>query len=152
MDFKQKKFVKVRINASGKRAIGIVGIPPPHFRISDFLNSHNEFLCVKLEKSDTFIPKDAISYLEALEEGEDAGSRPRSGEFRQVTVTLKNHGGSFRGEIFVPDGTELATVLSKVRRFINFRNVRFASSPEHYGFIAVGRLEIVMIQEEKHPS
>jgi hypothetical protein len=147
MDTQRKKFVKVRVNASGKRIIGILAIPPPHFRVSDYLNSHDDFLRVKQEKSEIIVAKDAISYLEALEEGEDDGSRPRSGEFHVVTVTLKNHAGTLKGKVFVPRDGTLQASLNKVRRFVNLRDVRFVSSPEQYGFLAVGKQEVIMIQE-----
>ena len=143
----EAKFIKVRVNASGKRIIGIVSIPPPHFRISDYLNSHDDFLRIKQEKAEIVVAKDAISYLEALEEGADAGSRPRSGQFHRVTVTLKNQAGTLSGEIFVPEGSTLKVALNKVRRFVNFREVKFVSSPEHYSFLAVGKQEIIMLQE-----
>lgn len=143
----ETKFIKVRINASGKRIIGIVAIPPPHFRVSDYLNSHDDFLRVKQEGAEIVVAKDAISYLEALEEGEDTGSRPRSGEFRKVTVTLKNQAGTLRGEVFVPEDSTLQVSLNKIRRFVNLRHVRFISSPEHYDFLAVGKQEVIMIQE-----
>jgi len=147
MDIQGKKFIKVRVNASGKRIIGILAIPPPHFRVSDYLNSHDDFIRVKQEKSEIIIAKDAISYLEALQEGEDTGSRPRSGDFHTVTVTLKNHAGTLEGEVFVPQESTLQASLNKLRRFVNLRDVHFVNSPERYGFLAVGKQEIIMIQE-----
>lgn len=141
------KFIKARINASGKRIIGIIAIPPPHFRVSDYLNSHDDFLRVKQEQTEIVVAKDAISYLEALEEGKDTGSRPRSGTFHEVTVTLKNQAGTLKGEVFVPEDSTLKTALNKVRRFVNLRHVKFVSSPEHYDFLAIGKQEIIMIQE-----
>jgi hypothetical protein len=146
-DGMETKFIKVRVNASGKRLIGIISIPPPHFRVSDYLNSHDDFLRIKQEKTEMVVAKDAISYLEALEEGEDAGSRPRSGQFHKVTVTLKHQAGTLRGEFFVPENSTLKASLNKIRRFVNLREVKFVSSPEHYGFLAVGKQEIIMIQE-----
>ena len=148
MDPARKRFVKVRVNASGKRLIGIVAIPPPHFRISDYLNSHQDFLRVRQEKLDLFIAKETISYLEALEEGSDSGSRPRSGSFRKVTVSLRSHAGTLRGEVFISEGADLASSLQKARRFINVRDVRFVDSPERYDFLALGKAEIVMVQED----
>jgi hypothetical protein len=147
MDFKEKRFVKVRVNASGRRLIGIIVIPPPHFRISDFLNSHDEFLLVKQEKTDTVLEKNAVSYLEALEEGQDSGSRPAKGSFHRVVVTLKNHVGSLEGELFIPEGSNLLGTLNKLRRFVNLRNVSFVNTPEKYEFLAIGKQEIIMIQE-----
>ena len=144
---RQKKVVKVRINASGKRIIGIISVPPPHFRVSDYLNSHDDFLRIKQEKTEIIVAKDAISYLEALEEGEDTGSRPRSGQFHKVTVTLKHQAGTLKGEFFVPEDSTLQISLNKIRRFVNLRGVKFVSSPEHYGFLAVGKQEIIMLQE-----
>lgn len=149
MDLGQKKLVRVRVNASGKRIIGIVGIPPPHFRVSDYLNSHEDFLRVRQEKTDLLVSKDAISYLEALEEGTDAGSRPRNGSFRRVTVALRNHAGTLKGEVFTPDGLDLGGAIQKARRFVNVRHVRFVNSAEKYDFLALGKPEIVMIQEDQ---
>lgn len=142
-----KRFVKVRLNASGKRIIGIVAVPPPHFRVSDYLNSHEDFLRIGVEDSGFFVPKGSISYLEALEEGSDAGSRPKRGSFHQVTVTLGNHAGTFSGEVFVPEESDLAATLARVRRFLSVRNVRFSSTVERYGFLAVGKTAIICIQE-----
>lgn len=148
----EPKFIKVRVNASGKRLIGIISIPPPHFRVSDYLNSHDDFLRIKQEKTEIIVAKDAISYLEALEEGEDTGSRPRSGQFHKVTVTLKHQAGTLKGELFVPEDSTLQISLNKVRRFVNLRGVKFVSSPEHYDFLAVGKQEIIMFQESTEQS
>jgi hypothetical protein len=144
---KKKKFVKVRVNASGRRIIGIVVIPPPHFRVSDYLNSHDDFLLVKQEKIDMVLEKAAISYLEALEEGEDTGSRPKSGSFHTVTITMKNHAGTIKGELFIAEGDTLVGTLNKIRRFVNLRKVEFISSPERYDFLAVGKQGIILVQE-----
>jgi len=144
---KQKKIVKVRVNASGKRIIGIISVPPPHFRVSDYLNSHDEFLLVKQDKTDIALLKDSISYIEALEEGDDTGSRPKNGSFHPVTVTLRNHAGTVEGELFVPDGSNLIGTLNRIRRFINLKKVHFVNSPERYAFLAIGKQEIIQIQE-----
>lgn len=144
---KKKKFVKVRVNASGRRIIGIIVVPPPHFRVSDYLNSHDDFLLVKQEKTDMVLEKAAISYLEALEEGEDTGSRPKSGSFHTVTITMKNHAGTIQGELFIAEGDTLVGTLNKTRRFVNLRKVEFVSSPERYDFLAVGKEGIILVQE-----
>ena len=137
---KKSRFVKVRVNASGRRIIGIIVVPPPHFRVSDYLNSHDDFLLVKQEKA-------AISYLEALEEGEDSGSRPKSGAFHPVTITMKNHAGTIEGELFIPEGDSLVGTLNRIRRFVNLRKVEFVNSPERYDFLAVCKEGIILVQE-----
>lgn len=144
---KAKKFVKVRVNASGRRIIGIIVVPPPHFRVSDYFNSHDDFLLVKQEKTDMVLQKAAISYLEALEEGKDTGSRPKSGSFHTVTITMMNHAGTIKGELFVAEGDTLVGTLNKTRRFVNLRKVEFVSSPERYDFLAVGKQGIILVQE-----
>ena len=62
-------------------------------------------------------------------------------------MTLKHQAGTLRGEFFVPENSTLKAALNKIRRFVNLREVKFVSSPEHYGFLAVGKQEIIMIQE-----
>lgn len=147
MDASAKKYVKVRINAAGKRIIGILAIPPPYSRVSDFLNSHDDFLLIKQEHDAFAIAKDAISYLEALSEGKDTGSRPTTGTFHSVTAALKDRTGTLDGEMFVPEGADLMSTLGKIRRFINLRNVNFVDSPEHYDFLAIGKQELIFIRE-----
>lgn len=146
MDFSQRRSVRVRVNALGTRVVGTIEVPPPHFRVSDYLNSHRDFLLVIQDGGENLIAKDAISYLEALEEGEDAGSRPSSGEFLPVAIVLREHIGTIRGEIFLPDGTDLSAALDRARRFIKVRNATFEESHEKYGFLAVSKQEIVMIR------
>ena len=149
MDFNERRSVKVRVNALGTRVVGTMDVPPPHFRVSDYLNSHKDFLLVRQDDSESLIAKDAISYLEALEEGEDAGSRPSSGEFLKVTVILREHIGTLNGEIFIPEGGDLAAALDRARRFIKVRGVTFAESKERYEFLAISKQEIVMIRAEQ---
>jgi hypothetical protein len=146
MDFSQRRSVKVRVNALGTRVVGTMEVPPPHFRVSDYLNSHRDFLLVRQEGTEHLIAKDAISYLEALEEGEDTGSRPSNGHFLPVTIVLREHIGTLKGEIFLPEGTDLPAALDKARRFIKVRGVTFAESHETYDFLAVSKQEIVMIR------
>lgn len=147
MDFSRKRSVKVRVNALGTRVIGTIDVPPPHFRVSDYLNSHDDFLVVRQEGAENLIAKDAISYLEALEEGEDAGSRPSSGGFHPVTIVLREHIGTLNGEMFIPEGLNLPAALNRARRFIKVRNVSFTDSREKYDFLAVSKQEIVMIRD-----
>lgn len=147
MDFKTTRSVRIRVNALGNRVIGEINVPPPHFRVSDYLNSHEDFLPVTGEGGEHLIAKNAISYLVALEEGEDKGSRPSQGAFHPVTITLREHIGTLSGELFIPEGSSLQAALNRARRFIKARNVRFVDSPETYGFLAIGKQELVMVRE-----
>lgn len=149
MDFKQTRKVRVRVNALGTRLIGAISVPPPHFRVSDYLNSHEEFLLVDQDGIEILVAKDAISYLEALEEGSDKGSRPSKGDFQPVTAVLRERIGTLAGEIFIPDGSTLQAALNRSRRFIKLRNVRFVNLPEHYNFLAIGKNALVSIRHRE---
>jgi len=139
--------VKVRINACGQRIIGYVHLPPGVTRMSDFLNSPEPYLMVR--ESETLSPdgrepfravlKEAISYVQALEEPEPILSLRKDGAFRWVTAELKGLDATIDGELFVPAESDMPAVLNDGRRFINLRNVHFQRSVERYDYLAVSK-------------
>jgi hypothetical protein len=149
LDFKQTRKVRVRANALGTRLTGTISVPPPHFRVSDYINSHEDFLMVDQEGIEILVAKDAISYLEALEEGIDKGSRPSKGGFQPVTAVLRERIGTLEGEMFIADGATLQAALNRSRRFIKLRNVRFVNLPEQYEFLAIGKNALVSIRHRQ---
>lgn len=160
-----QRFVKVRINASGKRIIGYVDLlaatypvnrRPEHPRISDVLNGPDFFLLIQederpsaLEDDDFLaIPKDALSYVEALDEPENPPSLCLEGTHRTVNVELEEPSMSLRGELFVPYDCKASDMLNDTRRFLSLRDVRFIDSVERYNYVAVAKRSIVVLRVE----
>ena len=154
MQPEDNRIVKVRVNASGKRAIGYVDLPAEHQRISDILNGPEDYLMLRQEErplpSDergiVAIFNEAISYVEALEEPERSKSLRREGKFHPVTAELKEPAVTIQAELFVPENGTIRAVLNGPRRFINLRNVRFINSIEKYGYLAVGKKQIIHLK------
>lgn len=146
MDAGETKFVKVRVNASGRRIIGIVVYDTLYARFSDFLNSIDPFLVLKQEHGVLAVQKDAISYLESLEEQGTSRHAPTPGEFRRVELELHEHEGSLAGEIFFPEGTTLVDVLNDERRFLSLREISFSHSVERYHYLAVAKKAVVVLK------
>lgn len=140
--------VKVRINAAGKRTIGWVQLPQDVHRVSDVLNGLQSFL----ELQDEFAPetremiaKEAVSYVEAVEEPPLSERHKQHGTFHPVVVELAAPEVTLEAELFVADHRTPANVLNDTRPFINLRNVKFRGSDEHYGFLAVGKKQIIAV-------
>jgi hypothetical protein len=165
MSADKRRFVKVRINATGKRLIGYVDLLAPtypvdrrteHPRISDVLNGPDFFLLIQEEEepsaleNDDFraIPKDALSYVEALDEPENPPALCLEGTLRKVTVELERPAMSLQGELFVPYDCKTSDVLNDPRRFISLRNVQFLDSVERYDYLAVAKRSIVLLKAE----
>ncbi len=145
-----KRAVKVRLNASGTRLIGYVQLRPHENRISDRLNDGDAFFVLDTPDSVeggaqcVAVFKDAVSYVEALEEPERLHRRRIAGDFHWVTVELIRPKATLMGELFVPRGAAVTDGLNDCRRFINLKNVTFSDSNEQYGFLALGKSQCRM--------
>jgi hypothetical protein len=144
MEEQEVKTVKVRVNASGRRSIGSICYSDPFTRPSDFLNSPEPFVLIRYEKSSQALLKDAISYLEILEE-RGALRIPREGSFSEVIVELRDPQMLMKGEVFVPASADTLSILNHKHRFLNLRHVRFKDSPEKYDYLAVGKKAVLAI-------
>lgn len=138
------RVVKVRVNASGRRIIGIVAYDPLYPRFSDFLNCVDRFLPVKRERATVEVNKEAISYLEALEE-HPGEYRPAAGGFRRVQIELRAGQGVIEGEVFLPEDADVGDLLSDGRLFLSVRGVTFQGAVEHYAFLAVPKAAILVL-------
>lgn len=160
---KRPHVVKLRVNASGRRMIGILDLPEAFDRVSDLLNSEDPFLLVKPEfepdaddgdddgEHVAAILKDAVSYVEALEEQRSSAlSSPPAGAFEEVLVELALPSAVLRASIFVPEGQALADVLNDERRFVSLRSVEFLRTVETYRYLAIGKRRIVMVKARSH--
>jgi hypothetical protein len=142
-----ERVVKVRINASGRRLIGYVTLPPDEgTRFSDLLNGPEAYMLVRTEppeestgeEDSVAVRKDSISYIEALDEPATQ-MRPLQGSFRRVTVELDEPAVAIEGELFVGADRELVGVFNDARRFISLRDVRVVDSIEAYHYLALGK-------------
>ena len=140
-----KRMVKVRLNASGTRLIGYVELLPHENRISDRLNDSDSFFLLETPGSTDVaaqclaVFKNAVSYVEALEEPGRLHQRVDVGGFRWVTVELIRPKTTLMGQLFVPKGAQPTDGLNDPRRFINLKNVTFDNSSENYGYLALGK-------------
>lgn len=146
------RVVKVRLNASGTRMIGFVDLPPDDSRVSDLLNDPDEFFIVRGEGSRRTdggfqaIRKDAISYIEAIEEPTNPPSLRSRGVLQAVTIVLEQPKVVMMGQIFVPEKVQLIRAVNDARRFLNLTNVRFENSPEKYDYLAVAKRQILLLK------
>jgi hypothetical protein len=148
MSPQSERLVKVRVNASGRRLIGLVTLASDEYRISDRLNNGDPFLFLEavesLDEGETgrrAILKDALSYVEALEEPDRPHSLREEGTFLRVTVELTKPAATLHGEVFIPAGKTIEDTLNDHRRFINLRDVSFTDSREEYGYLGLGKTQ-----------
>lgn len=144
MEIGENRVVKVRVNASGRRVIGIVAYDPLYPRFSDFLNSVERFLLVKQERATVAVHKEALSYLEALEE-RPGEFRHVPGGFRHVEIELRARQGTLAGELFFPEDAEIGDLLGDGRLFLSLRDVSVLGAVERYGFLAVPKSAILLL-------
>lgn len=147
--------VKVRINASGKRVIGSVVLPEGFERISDVLNDQSNWLEVlpvdagiskKVQGSQVMV-KEAITYVEAIEEPRQHTSALHCGRFVPVVVEMKEPAPQqLVAELFVPYDETLFDVLSDGRKFVCMRNVHFPNFVERYPFLAVNKKALILVK------
>lgn len=146
--------VKVRINASGKRLIGCVELPPGMERVSDLLNSPSHCLLLSTagmippgkKPENQIVFKHAITYLEAIEEPKFHTSSHHGGSFMPVVgELLEQSAQQIIAEIFIPFGMTLYEVMNDPRNFICLRNVHFSNFVERYPFLAVGKKHLIVV-------
>jgi hypothetical protein len=151
----RRRAVRLRINASGRRQIGSLDLSEQYDRISDFLNSREPFLLLRQEFEGSAgaaqpfeaVLKDAITYVEALEEERTTVlSSPPKGAFQQVILELAAPRAIIRANIFVPDGETIGSVLNDDRRFISLRSIEFEGSSESYNYLAVGKSRVLLLK------
>jgi hypothetical protein len=146
------RVVKIRVNASGRRIIGFVRLPPETYRISDVLNGPDPYLSLEDEEDPrshaavTAILKDCVSYVEAVEEPETPARLRRQGTFRLIVVELREPPAAVAGELFLPGSKSALEVLNDSRLFINLRNAQFLKSHERYTYVAIAKKQAVQVQ------
>lgn len=158
MHSKENNVVKMRINASGKRIIGFVELyakdpRTTHPRISDILNSAEPFLLIRDEEDSSAdnggfqaIPKDSLSYVEALDEPDNPSWLCNEGMLRTISLELREPVATVRGELWVPNEGNVSEVLNDSRRFINLLNVEFVNSVERYKYLAISKSHVVVLK------
>lgn len=148
-------YVKVRLNAWGKRVLGAVELPDGVERISDLLNSPSP--CVHVFQgepalrwqngSDQVIFKEAINYLEAIEEPKLHTAATSTGNFIPIVGEMRGPDPQHLvAEMFVPYGETLFDVLNDPRMFISMRNVHFPDFVERYPFLAVNKKSLILVR------
>jgi len=145
--------VRVRVNAAGERVVGEYDLPPdPSYRFSDVLNEPRAFFKIHRLLSATgmqtgeslAIRKDAVCYIEALEEP-TTPQRAFEGDFHRVTMTFCNGTEALEGEVFTPASSDVMDILNDPRPFISVRHVCFVDSKVTHAFLAVGKKQVGML-------
>jgi hypothetical protein len=139
--------VRIRVNAVGGRHIGYVHLPPEHHRFSDILNDGSRFLLMHdaVEGNCRAILKEAVSYAEAIEEPARPPWSGTPGAFRKIGIILSRPRTSLSAEVFVASGLRIMDVLNDDRPFCNLRDAVFQKSVERYGFLALGKRQILSV-------
>lgn len=145
--------VRVRVNFSGRRYVGIVTMPEGVTRVSDVLNDGSHFL--HLEDAQTrdggptgglSLNKGSISYIQALEETSTGSSAlRREGGFHTVDVAMTMLDHAIRGRLFVPDGMTATEVLNDERNFLSLRDAEVVGTPEKYPFLAICKAQVISV-------
>lgn len=152
---KGPSYVKVRINAMGRHILGVLELPESVERVSDLLNSPTP--CVHVLQfepghriqpgGDQVIFKEAINYLEAIEEPKQHTTALSSGVFVPIVGELRGPDpAQLIAEMFVPHQETLFDVLNDPRMFVSMRNVHFPSFTERYAFLAVNKKSLVLVR------
>jgi hypothetical protein len=158
MQSEEGNIVRLRINASGKRIIGFMELyardpRTTHPRISDTLNSAEPFLLIREDEDSSVdkggfqaIPKDSLSYVEALDEPENPSWLRDEGTLRTISLELREPVATLRGDLWVPSEGKVSEVLNDSRRFINLLNVEFVNSVERYKYLAISKSHVVVLR------
>ncbi len=147
------RLARVRINAAGERAIGLVVLGVKFSRLSDLLNSSARFITLfeddgegEIEwNSFRVIAKSAVSYVEVVGEATRFGVPKIPGEFLAIELQLANPAVRASAEVFLPTGASLEAVLESKDPFLNLRSVAFHRTLERYDYIAVGKSQLVSV-------
>jgi len=147
--------VRVRINASGKRLICSLKLPPETERVSDLLNAPAPCLQIypatpsitHKTTEDQVLFKDSITYVETLEEPKSHTSILHCGQFVPVVGELREPElQQILAEIYIPYDFTLFDVLNDSRMFVSMRNVHFTNFMERYPFLAINKRAIISIK------
>jgi len=146
--------VRVRVNFSGRRYVGIVAIPEGIHRVSDVLNDGTPFLY--LDEAQTrdgsrngglSLNKGSITFIQALEEPAPASTAQRlKGDFVTVEVAMTTMDCMVRGRIFVPDAQSAAEVLNDERNFLSLRDAEVVGTGEKYPFLALCKAQVISVE------
>ena len=142
--------VRLRVNAAGKRIIGVISLIERHNRASDLLNESSPFFTLRDDTDGagnavTLLRKSAISYVEIVNEPERLRGLVPAGAFRFVTVQLEHPAVVLEGELFVPASESVEDVLNDRRPFLNLRSAAIRDSRERYSYLAVGKEQIISV-------
>lgn len=146
--------VRVRVNFSGRRYVGVVTIPEGVVRVSDVLNDGSHFL--NLEEAQTrdgapagalALNKGSITFIQALEEPTPViAALRRKGGFVTVEVTMTPMDSVIRGRIFVPDGGTAPEILNDKRNFLSLRDVEIVGTRERFPYLALSKAQVVSVE------
>jgi hypothetical protein len=148
------RHVRVRVNFSGKRYVGVVTVPEGVTRVSDVLNDGSHFLHLAEAQTRDGAPngglalnKGSITFIQALEEPTPViPALRRKGGFVPVEVAMSHMELVIRGKIFVPDGLTAAEVLNDERNFLSLSDVEVVGTTETFPFLALCKAQVVSVE------
>jgi hypothetical protein len=146
--------VRVRVNFSGRRYVGVVAVPEGTTRVSDVLNDGSHFLTLEEAHTRDGAPagglalnKQSITFIQALEDAPHTiPALRRRGGFVPVEVAMSHLELVIRGKIFVPDGMNAAEILNDERNFLSLSDVEVVGTPESFPFLALCKAQVVSVE------
>lgn len=150
----EERHVRVRVNVSGRRYVGVVTIPDGVTRVSDVLNDGSPFLYLQEAQARDGAPagglalnKGSITFIQALEDPMPGiPALRRKGGFVTVEVALTHMDSVIRGNIFLPDGKTAAEVLNDRRNFLSLGDAQLVGTGETYPFLALSKAQVVSVE------
>ncbi len=148
-----RRLARVRINAAGERAVGLVALGAQFSRLSDLLNSPTRFFTLFEDNAEggvdldhfRVIAKASVSYVEVVGEARRFGVPKTPGEFVSIELRMASPAVRASAEVFVPAAASLEGVLENQDPFLNLKNVSFHRTLECYHYLAVGKSQLVSI-------
>ena len=155
-EVKPYKQVRVRINLSGSRYVGLVHVYPPKTRVSDVLNEEEPFMTLfevdsvepVTEGAQLVIHKIRVSYIQAIEEfTRKYNAKVHLGNFIETKIRLDNY--VIGGSVFLPEELlkrDRSELLKVNPYFLNVTDVSIIGTNERYNFLAVSKNQIRSIE------
>lgn len=148
------RHVRVRVNFSGRRYVGVVTVPEGVTRVSDVLNDGTHFLTLEEAHTRDGAPagglalnKRSITFIQALEDSpQTIPALRRKGGFVPVEVSMSHMELVIRGKIFVPDGMIAAEILNDERNFLSLSDVEVVGTTETFPFLALCKAQVVSVE------
>jgi len=154
-DFAEDRRVRVRVNFSGRRCVGVIRLPDGVARVSDVLNDGHHF--IYLEEVQTMggspsvgglaLNKDQVTFIQALEEPVATNpSLRRQGNSLGVEVSMKHMDLHIRGKIFLPEGATPTDILNDERNFLSLSDVEVVGTNESFPYLALCKTQVMAVE------